>query len=265
MRALLTFSFVCIIVSVGSAQTNKFLSTLDAEVTPNQYLEASEEQWQVFLSDSRLDEEIDVQNFDEELLAAAVFHTINKYRKRHGRTVLSFAPQLDVAAQNYLDFYSANSFNRTEKNSSKLNKAAQFAARQLGFKPKLVDVIVNKQKMIAHNGRSFFYNRHDEETDLHLFYGRRESLKDSTFVPQPIKLHTYRSLAANLVAQNSKYPNGQCVRSRAYSFMACRIEFDKRSLHKNVIPTGKVIMIFGGYRTQDYKVRKREAQATANQ
>jgi hypothetical protein len=263
MRSIFTLFMVCLITSAGWAQTNKFLSAIDAEVAPNPYLESGTAEWQVFLADSKLDAKVDIQNFDVELLAAAVFHTTNKYRKRHGRTELSFSVPLDIAAQNYLNFYSSNTFNRTDKNAIKLNKAAGFAVRQLGFQPRLVDVVVNKKKLINHNGGSFFYNRLDNETELHLFYGHKDDLKDSAYLPEAVPLYTYRSLAESVVEQNVRYPNGQCLRSRAYSYMSCRIELDERTVHKNQIPTGKVIIIFGGYRTQDYKMRKREARATA--
>jgi hypothetical protein len=265
MRSLLILACIVCGATTSFAQTAKFLKGLDGDLVPNTYLSSEPTEWQVFLSDSRLDEKLDLENLDEELLSAAVFHTMNKLRKRYRREEMQFSAKLDITAQNYLNFYSSYAFQLTDKNTLKLNKAAEFAARQLGFRPRLIDVVVNKQEMVNHNGRPFFYDRHDEETDLHLFYGRKEDLKDSSYVPNPIPAHTYRSLAEQLVLENLKYPNGQYLRSRAYSFMSCRVELDKRTLYKNTLPKANVIFVFGGYRTQDYKARKKEAQATANE
>ena len=256
MRKLIVMIWACCLSTAGFAQTTKFLNALDAEKQPNPELVREPVQWQVFLSDSRLDQQVDLLDIDEDLLNAAVFHTINKFRKRFRREPLVFTPELDKLAQNYQDFFSSYSFNKTPRNIAKLNKVAQFAARVLGYRPRLVDVAVEKANMLDYSGRPFFYNRRDEMTDLHLFYGRREDMRDTAYVPEPLVAHTYRSSALEIVRKNFRGSNSQRLRSRAYSHMSVRVQLDDKTLFKNAIPQGNLIFVLGGYRTQDYKMRK---------
>ncbi len=262
---LIIIAIICLKGLVGSSQSTKFLNSIDSTLQPNSYLYNETDEWQVFLADARLDQQVDLLDLDEELLCAAVFHFMNKYRKRYRREPLLYSENLDVLAQNYTSSYTSYSFENTDKNRRKLNKTAQFAARSLGFRPRLVDVAVSKQKLLNYTGRPFFYHRKDTETELHLFYGNKEQLKDTSFIPEPIKTHTYRSLAKNIVSDNLKNSNGQLARSRAYSYMACHLVLEDRSLYKNKIPQANMVIVYGGFRTKDYKMRRKEAMATSEE
>jgi hypothetical protein len=233
-----------------SAQTTRILAGMDTvEHQPNAYIEGNKD-WREFFQNGVAGEEMDLLELDQELLNAAVFFTINKYRKKIGRAPLRYSKELDVMAHNYINSYSRNSFKPTKKNRDRIIKTIRFSAKKAQFRGGLLQTNVAVPYMIDYRkNRTYHYDKKNEETDLKLFYGSRPTGEDTTAHIVPIPLHSYASFADGLVKSWFSKWGRRNSRSKAFSYGAVHIELDKNSLFKNRIPNAKAIQMMGGKRT----------------
>ena len=214
--------------------------------TEHNYYDQSFEE---FFASGVADKEFTLADTDAELLNAAVFHAVNEMRSQKGKLPFQYSPELQKLVNVYLSKVENKSFISGEAIGKKFAKSILKDAKEKGFKGTLVDLNAVQTQAIAYNNKTFFYNKKDVSTDLHLFYGERPAKTDKNQEREAIPFYTYKTFAENAVAQLLKLDEENKVTSKAYKFSACVLQWDYNSLYKSRIPQIKMLQIVGGFQT----------------
>lgn len=247
-----------------NGQSKRYKAFIDSfEVSANSYFQdysATE-----FLNSGLADEELDLLDVDNELLNAVVFFTINKYRKKKRRKEFKHSKELDKCATGYVSYYRFSSFRQTKGNQKKSKKAAKYGADKFGFKGAYIRVIYSQKAMLDKDKLKHFYHdvkaSREDGDDIGMYYGNRPSRGD-TSVQTPIEPYTYRSFADDLVKQWFKGRNSRLSKSKALTYASCYVLLDSKTMFKSKVPSAKVILIFGGFRTELLPSTPIETQST---
>lgn len=214
--------------------------------TSNNYYNQSADE---FFDSGLADKTLTIADTDPELLNASVFHAINKMREQKERDAFQYSPELQKLVLSYMGKVESKNFATAENIKKKFLKTILKDAKEKGFKGTLVDLNVLQAQAIDYNDKIFFYNKKDESTELHLFYGERPSKKDKKQDREAIPNYTYKSFSENLISVLLKLDKENKTTSKAYKYSACVLQWDYSSLYKNKIPQIKLIQIVGGFQT----------------
>lgn len=104
MKALF-FIATCLFVNVSFSQADSYLAAIpkyneSSDFEDNRYEKMT---WQQFYRLDEINEPVDPMNYDSDLMNAALFFAINKYRSTLGLSLLSFEPRLRDAAMIHSD------------------------------------------------------------------------------------------------------------------------------------------------------------------
>lgn len=250
MRLVLSIILFGLLFSI-QAQSKKFRAFVDTiEVETNTLIEGND--WKTFLNSGQADEELDLLDIDQELLNATLFFVINQQRKKKRRGELFYSEPLYKSAVGYAKYYRSSSFRRTDGNKRKSNKAVTYTAHKHDFKGAFVEVLISKPAMLNKKRLKNFY--HDSRAtrvkgdDLGLFYGEKR-VKGDTTEQVPIENYTYRSFCEQIVNRWFTGRNRKITKNKALKYASCYVVLDEKSLFKSKIPYAKVIVVFGGFRT----------------
>jgi hypothetical protein len=97
-------------------------------------------------------------------------------------------------------------------------------------------------------GKEFFFDEEDTDTDLHLFYGPRSKSKRRNADTSPIPYHTYEEFAKKFF-DNMESERKKELFNKAYKWGAVKLQWNYKSLYKNKIPKIKAVFILSGYQT----------------
>jgi hypothetical protein len=208
-----------------------------------------DQSFEEFFASGVADREFTLADTDAELLNAAVFHAVNKMRSQKGKLPFQHSPELQKLVNVYLSKVENKSFVSGEAIRKKFLKSILKDAKERGFKGTLVDLNALQTQGIAYNNKTFFYNKKDVSTDLHLFYGERPAKTDKNQEREAIPFYTYKTFAESAVAQLLKLDEENKVTSKAYKFSVCVLQWDYNSLYKSRIPQIKMLQIVGGFQT----------------
>ena len=237
----------------GLGQSRTFVRSLDSNLhlVGNPYL-LEESGRSLTLGD--LNTPVDPLDIDQEKLNAALFIALNEQRRRMHRSRLIYSPTLDMLAFQYCSELSRAKFNPTAGNVKRMEKYLYLASQKVGFELGYVTAVTNRVKLLNYNAsKNHFYYSKDEDTDLHLFYGDRSDVRDSSKVLKPIPYHTYTTLARSIVKQSFKGKQARKLRLKQYTRMACWIYPIERSIGGKSIPEAKIMIVLGGSRLQGIK------------
>ncbi|UTW64579.1 hypothetical protein KFE98_10700 [bacterium SCSIO 12741] len=233
----------------GYGQSRSFVRSLDSNIAPvgNLYLLEGVDHRPLHKSD--LDIPVDPLDIDQEKLNAALFLAINERRKRLHRSSLIYSPTLDILTFQYCSQLSRSKFNPSSANVKRMEKYLYLASRKVGFDLGYITAVTNRVKLMNYNGsKDYFYYSKDTDTDLHLFYGKRTDVRDSSKVLEPVPYHTYNSLARAIIKQSFRGKQARKLRIKQYSRMACWIYPIERSIDGRSIPEAKIMIVLGGSR-----------------
>ncbi|MFM7022913.1 MAG: hypothetical protein ACKOXB_08035 [Flavobacteriales bacterium] len=202
-----------------------------------------------FFASGVADKILTVADTDPELLNATVFHAINKMRQQKGKEALLHSPEMQKLAASYMGKVENRNFASADVIRKKFLKNILKDAKENGFKGTLLDLNVLQSQAVDYNGKTFFYNKKDQSTELHLFYGERPTKQDKKQDREAIPNYTYKSFAENLVTALLKLDKENKTTSKAYKYSACVLQWDYSSLYKKKIPQIKLIQVVGGFQT----------------
>lgn len=237
------FILLVVFVATIQAQNKSFVKSLDSNssVQSNKYLIDNDFTW--------LNDELEPFSIDQEALNAAVFKGVNEARKKLKKEECVYDYKLDVIAYQHVLNLKYYKFRNTVVNQSKMNRYMYWASRRIGVNEGFVMAIVDVPYLMDYKkGNSFYYNQKDEETDMHLFYGSKSQLRDSSYVPEAIPLYDYASFGKAVSRELMKGRSGRKIRSASYTKMACWIMPIEKTMAGKRIPQGKMIIVFSGMR-----------------
>jgi hypothetical protein len=234
--------------TASSGQSKKFLSKLDTNYIPDtSWFQLYDHE--SFLSQTIGSKEVDVYDFDPGLLNACVFFTLNQYRLNKKRKAFVYSPELEKVAYNYVQIQSSYKFRYYQNERDKLFKGLETVTKIFGFPGTLVDANAAYPYALNYEGKKdFYYDRKDSVTKTKLYYGKKTKSKDKNTIRELIPNETYLSLAKKIVRKWSSRSDKKRSKSRAYTYMACYVDIDERTLNRRRIPQIKAVQIFGGYR-----------------
>lgn len=124
-------------------------------------------------------------------------------------------------------------------------------ARRSTCRFNLISAVSFRISLVDNAGRRFYYDRHGAESELNLFQGKRPEFKtaeEDTDEPVPLKFFTQEELVHQFLHALRKQSVYGELKSGVYAGAAISIEIDKNTVHKNKIPTARVVVVFGARR-----------------
>lgn len=191
---------------------------------------------------------LDPLKFNVDQLNECLFHAINEYRLQKKKSVFSWSEPLTEVALHHQKTYEHKKFFSFERMFKKFSKNLLQLAQMKGYKGGLVTVSARGFNIIDYNNKPFFYERRDQVSDLHLFYGDRKKVK-SDADKKPIPYYTFAKLSRSIVRQMIKSERKAKNMDKAYRDIGLYTMLDYKSLYRRGIPQIKVVIIYGGYQT----------------
>ena len=223
-----------------------FLGTLNAQYDSTWY---QTDRYTEILSSEKAQDTVNPINFDIDFLNVCIFHATNEYRIKKGKEALNFDQKLHDLSKKYQKLYENKKFSNTMRYQKRIIKQVYGDAKKVKFKGTLLHANVGSGNILNYNGKRYFYNKREETTDLHLFYGDKPTSKDKNKEREAIPYYTYQELARSIVKSTNQDQNKINNKSKAYKYVGVYCMLDYRTLYKRTIPQLKVITVFGGYQT----------------
>ena len=192
---------------------------------------------------------LSVRSFDEQVMNNLIFRLVNEKRVKKGLEALEHEPALSSVAKQYQSKLEFRRFRYPEKIERKIERKLSFKTRRLGFKGGLVLPIVGQGNAIDYKkGADFFYDKKENDTEFHLFYGDKPRKKDKDKFRAGIPHHSYLSFAKNFL-KGLESKNKKKLYSKSYKWGGLHLQWYYKSINKKKIPQLKMIFILGGYQT----------------
>jgi hypothetical protein len=134
-----------------------------------------------------------------------------------------------------------------ERSSAKFNYT-----KQISFRMKLLD----------NNGKPYYLDKKAGVSELDLYVGKKptglsksemEDLPD----PIPLELMTENQLVEQFTTQIKRKKLMNDLKRGRYAFVGINVEIDQNTLHKNRIPTARVVLVLGARRLRDIRFKQR--------
>lgn len=119
-------------------------------------------------------------------------------------------------------------------------------------------------RLVDNHKRRYYCDKKVGISELDLYKGKKPLGLTKEELPDPIPLECfteeelvdqfYRELRKNKVLRD--------VKAGRYSCVGISIELDERTIHKNRIPTARVVVILGARRLRDLRIKKQEVEPT---
>lgn len=186
---------------------------------------------------------------DHELLNKIVFEYVNELRVKKGKTVLEHDTQLLEIAEEYQTEFQFRRFHDPSRYERKMDRTIYDKKAKRKIDASLLLPICAQYHAIDYTeGKEFFFDDEDTDTELHLFYGPRSKSKRKDAVITPIPYHSYKSFAKKLI-DNMESERKKELLNKAYKWGAVKLQWNYKTLYKNRIPKIKAVFILAGYQT----------------
>jgi len=244
-RLVLVLFLILSTLSVFSQR--KLLQSLDTTlVSQNKYLYDFD--MASFENSSLADKLIDPYNVDIELLSAAIYFEINKWREEKRRSSFNEHSKLDRIAYKYANYYKKYRFNNQTKSYVRLMVTLKKVPKYYPLDFTFIDGFVDLEPIVNYEKGRFYFNDELETSPVDLYFGKFS--KDEDFEEEPIELLSYKMFAERYLKKVIIGKSGMLIRSKAYELMAVRAALLKNQPNKKVIPQIKIICLFGAYRNK---------------
>jgi len=239
---------ILVLIGIGSvsAQSTRFISSLDSSYVPNNtYL--NQYSLEEYYASGVGDVKIEFGEMESELLNAAVFFALNKTRDDRRKHLLTYEAQLDYLAYNCVHYFGKSKFRYSKKNDLLFEKNLYLAAREMTtqchlFKANACIIpIMNKEPK-----RKIHRNLKDSCSDYRLYYRNPPELKDE--LEDVVHVLTYNEFAQSVVEDINFRKIRKRLHSKSYETMACYVYIEPRSILSTKPPYAKVIQIIGARR-----------------
>lgn len=235
MRAIcLLFIFINFI---GVAQEKRFDKTLE-NITYVKYedsLEVSED-------------DINIFNFNREVFKPQFFSFIGNHRFRTGRGKLEQDSIYNRICESIIEM-SDKTFGKNRW--KKPTKYVYNTVLKLRSNYRYYKVFAFRVSLVKLEGSTYYYDKGDVNTELHLIYGSRRlnkqrKKKDSNYEVNYLEQRNIKELLNHILDEFLSRFKKTNFKSRYYTRIGFSIEVDKKTLNKKAIPTAKVVIMIGG-------------------
>jgi hypothetical protein len=187
---------------------------------------------------------------DYELLNQLVLEKINSKRAKKHATEIASHKVLGEVASFYTNTYVLRKFENSEDNRLFIKKKIRKICKAHGYDPRLTTFTINTLNAIRYTRRSYYYDKEENESELHLYYGDHKPTKKEkqaeSYKPEAMKLYSYEEIA-NLIAEQLIKSSGRLkTLNTAYSQIGLSCAVEPRSIGGRKIPQLKIIMLLGG-------------------
>lgn len=231
------------------SQSMALLDNFDEEYLPyNSYISQYEQS--VFFSSSLGGAKISLDNFDQELLNASIYFTLNKERNNKNKTSVVYAEALDVLAYSAVNFYASSVFKKGARGQERLERVFYIASREIEIDHHYLTAAVAYVPMLnVERNKKIHYVEEDHRSSFRLYY-RNKDHKDKK--PEEIvESYSYNELASVIVYELQKGVMRSILYSRSISTGACYAKIDPNTLSRSKGPFLKVMFVIGGKRLVD--------------
>lgn len=145
-----------------------------------------------------------------------------------------------------------------KKSWRKLQKYLHRSFRGINSDFSIIKATAFRIPLIKVNGR-YHYDKKDDETDLHLFTGKKETLskkeeeEGKTLKRKPLEPITELELIKLLKRRIYKSLKKKHISNGTFSRIGIHVELDDRTINRKKIPTLKVVIIIGAKKLQGVK------------
>jgi len=156
-----------------SGQSKVFKSRIDTSFeAKNKYIEAYD--YESFFNSGIAEDEFDVTHYDQELLNAAIFFTINEIRAKKSRQLYTYSKDLEEVAYNYVQIKTRRRLEGNKTNIERIEKDFPEVSEMFDFSGKLVSFNIATINAIDYKpNKEFYYDKKDSYTTIKLFYGEK--------------------------------------------------------------------------------------------
>lgn len=196
-------------------------------------------------------QDFDPAHPDYELLRSKVLDKLNERRTLRHRQGMSGHAVLQLTADQYTARLRATRLENTSDNRQRVHKKIRKNARLNGYKNAFIDFHIASLTAINYGGSRFYYDRLDEDTQIHLFEGKRPSKKEKeapSYKAVPLRLYTYDQLAGLIVSRFSTDDGTFKSLNNGYDKIGISMAVEKNTLFRNKKPVLKIIVVLGGSR-----------------
>ncbi len=235
MKKIVYLLFASILVSY-SFESNSVIITDIFTSADNSYI--LEYKAKDFLKSSLPQQTLDPESFDEDLLIATLYFTLEAKRPKRKTEPLRPKKQLDKASTALLNKLSKNRIKHAMGKRKVPKKKWEKIVKNAGFKGRFVAMAASTVPLYDYPKRfKVKYQQLEDSPDFS--YLERKILK-------PVDLHTYLSLAEKLIKKATHSKKRKLLKSKGLSAWGCAIRIDQKDEKR--LPYLTMVMLGGGYR-----------------
>ncbi|HBS88020.1 MAG: hypothetical protein A2W91_10120 [Bacteroidetes bacterium GWF2_38_335] len=204
-----------------------------------------------FFNTGLANNQIEYLTFDQELLNATIFFSINKLRKKSRKSELKYNSVLDSLSSQYVANNNAYKFKRSSYNIKNISKFLFIEFKKNNNRFSLFSANINILQILKYtNNRRFYYDKTDTSKTYKLYY--TPTYKDSDTIGVQIDPHTYKSFSELYLRSVQGYERRKLL-SNSFCYVSCNTEVVEHSLDRKKIPFAKVLIVLGGFRIPEIK------------
>lgn len=194
-------------------------------------------------------EQLTVRRFDANLLNKTIFHLINEKRSKKGVDTLEYTEALNRVCKNYQEDYEFKNFRNSSSIERKIGRKVHEKTKKMGFEGGLILPVAAQSEALDYDGKKdFFLDRRNDESEFHLFYGKKPRKSEVDPVRTPIAAHTYYVFAQQILDEMDS-ENRKQLYKKHYKWGGIHTQWYYKSLNKRRMPKIKMIFLLGGYAT----------------
>ena len=200
--------------------------------------------------------ELDLINFDTDEVCSNFLYAINTHLFRRHKIKLTQDSIYNKLCQASMETFSRSIF-RSKQIWKRKTSYFYKAIIQLESNYRFYQSFAFNVPLVDHLFGQYYYDRHDEGSDLHLIYGSKKANKIKEEEGEPLKyIHPVseqelvQKILRRLIFKFGKIN----FSSNYYTRIGFAIKVDARTLNKNRLPEAQVIVMIGGKLMQRLRV-----------
>lgn len=240
--------FVVVFLFVISADAQKrMLSSLDSMlVQQNRFI--SEMTLEEFIASELANSLIDLRNFDEELLEAAIFFNVNTWRIDKRKVPFRIHSKLDRVAAKYVTYYKKYRFKNQANSYLRLIRTMRNVPKYYPLDFSYLDGFVGLMPLIDYEKGPVYYNIEFQTSPVNFYAGNYQ--RNDDFKEEPLEQITYQELADRYFNKVLRSRSSALIRSKAYELFTVKVAEVQRNSNKKALPKVKITCLMGAYRNK---------------
>lgn len=237
--------FLTLVFGVVSAQKKLIQSFDTSSVFQNSYLNDKGEPVAIGLV--KLNEKVDINDFDWERVEAGVLFALNQWRNKGQKHSLEVNTSLQTIASGYVTKYGKSRFDNSATNAQRSKLFLKKVPRYMDLNFTYVEGGVGAVNVVDYNRTQYFYSTKYTGSEIDLFAGSKSKV-DSLHPPIPLYLKTYQQLIDDILQQLTRGRYARYIKNKAYDLVGISVRPASYSTKR--INQVKFMVLVGGYRNK---------------